>query len=167
MRWDERKRNEKEERERGRRLRKEKEERERGRRKRKREREGSLSLHFLGSFPQDVWDNFFGKLQNGGQRGNFQVSASSSPLPPPSPTPPPGAPRMDCSNCACHRLLSPSRARPCERSPKHCLRHCHWLRLDMDDGHFFPTMLMVILFFQGTIAIDGFPMVLSPPNHRH
>ena len=31
---------------------------------------------------------------------------------------------------------------------------------------FFSSDGMVILFFQGTIAIDGFPMVLSPPNHH-
>ena len=32
---------------------------------------------------------------------------------------------------------------------------------------FFPNDGMVILFFQGTIATDGFPMVLSPSDHHH
>ena len=39
--------------------------------------------------------------------------------------------------------------------------------IDLHDGHFFSNDGMVILFFQGTIAIDGFPMVLSPPNNQH
>ena len=32
---------------------------------------------------------------------------------------------------------------------------------------FFSNDGMVILLFQGTIAIDVFQMVLSPPNHHH
>ena len=41
------------------------------------------------------------------------------------------------------------------------------LVIDFNDGHFFSNDAMVMFFLQGTIANDGFSMVLLPPDHHH